>query len=125
MLFLTWHIFKTIVDSLSPIVATCVLNQSRSHWLLFDALHSTITMCLKFKEEITNPSTLVSWIDDDSKITFELSLFASNIRRVICGVVDSFVSFLKKNGKKKAHNMLSLMLDPIFKNIHLISSFVA
>ncbi len=26
MFFLTWHIFKTIVDSLSPIVATCVLN---------------------------------------------------------------------------------------------------
>jgi len=50
-------------------------------------------MYLKFKEEITNPLALVSLIDDDSKITFELSLFVSNIKRVICGVVDSFLSF--------------------------------
>jgi hypothetical protein len=70
---LVWHIFKTIVDSLSPIVTTCVLNQSRSHWLFSDALQSTITICLKFKEEITNPSTLISLIDDDSRISFELS----------------------------------------------------
>jgi hypothetical protein len=31
-------------------------------------------MCLKFKEEIINPSALVNLIDDDSGITFELSL---------------------------------------------------
>jgi hypothetical protein len=81
------------VDLLCPIVTTCVLNQSRSHWLLFDALHSTITMCLKFKDEITNPSPLVSLINDDSKIAFELSLFVSNFRRKVCGVLDSFLSF--------------------------------
>jgi hypothetical protein len=52
---LTWHISKIIVDPLSPIVTICVLNQSSSHWLFFDALQSTITMCLKFMEEITNP----------------------------------------------------------------------
>ncbi len=28
---LTWHISKIIVDSLSPIVTTCVLSQSSSH----------------------------------------------------------------------------------------------
>jgi hypothetical protein len=50
-------------------------------------------MCLKFKEEITNPSPLVSLINDDSKIAFELSLFASNFRRKVCGVLDSFLSF--------------------------------
>jgi len=49
---LTWHIFKIIVDSLSPIVTTCVLNQSKSHWLLFDALQFAITMCLKFGKKL-------------------------------------------------------------------------
>ncbi len=34
----TWHISKIIVDSLSPIVIACVLNQSKNHWLFFDAL---------------------------------------------------------------------------------------
>jgi len=70
---LIWLISKTIVDSLSLIVTTCVLNQSRSHWLFYDPSQSTITIYLKFKEEITNPSALISLIDDDSRITFELS----------------------------------------------------
>jgi hypothetical protein len=48
-------------------------------------------MCLKFKEEIANPFTLVSLIDDDYGITFKLSLFVSNIRREVCGVLDSFL----------------------------------
>jgi len=38
-------------------------------------------MCLKFKEEITNPFALVNLIDDDYEIAFELFLFTSNIRR--------------------------------------------
>ncbi len=58
-------------------------------------------MCLKSKEEIINPFALVSLIDDDFGIAFELSLFASNIRREICGVLDSFFSFKKKLKKEK------------------------
>jgi hypothetical protein len=52
-------------------------------------------------EKITNPSTLVSLIDDDSRIAFELSLFASNIRGEVCGVLDFFLSFKRKYEKKK------------------------
>jgi hypothetical protein len=54
-------------------------------------------MCLKFKVKITNQSTSVNLIDDDFGIAFELSLFASNIKREVCGVLDSFLSFFKKN----------------------------
>jgi hypothetical protein len=43
----------------------------------------------------------VNLIDDDYGITFELSLFASNIRGEVCGVLDSFLSFLRKIEKKK------------------------
>jgi hypothetical protein len=39
-------------------------------------------------------------------------------------VVDSFLSFLKKYENKKVHNMISLMLDPRFMSLHIISSFV-
>jgi hypothetical protein len=73
-------------------VIACVLNQSSNHWLLFNALQSTITLCLKFKEEITNPFALINLIDDDYEIAFELSLFVSNIRRKVCGALDSFFS---------------------------------
>jgi len=39
-------------------------------------------------------------------------------------VLDSFLSFLKKYENNKAHNMISLMLDPRFKSLCIISSFV-
>jgi len=58
-----------------------------------NALQSTIIMCLNFKEENANPFALVSLIDDDFDIAFELSLFVSNIRREVCGVLDSFLYF--------------------------------
>jgi hypothetical protein len=78
---------------------------------------------LKFREEIINPSTLINLIND-SRITFELFLFTSNIKRKVCGVLDFLFSFLKKFEKRKVHNMLSLMLDLKFKSLHLVSSFV-
>jgi len=39
-------------------------------------------------------------IDDDFGIAFELSLFASNIKRKAYGVLDSFL-YLKKEKKKE------------------------
>ncbi len=38
-------------------------------------------------------------------------------------VLDSFLSFLRTYEKKKAYNMLSLMFDLRFKNLHLVSSY--
>ncbi len=46
-----WQISQIIVDCLSPIVSTCVLNQSHGHWLFSDVLHSAISMSLKLKYE--------------------------------------------------------------------------
>ncbi len=48
---LTWHISQIVVGCLSPIVSTCVINQSCGHWLLSDALHSIISMSSKLKEK--------------------------------------------------------------------------
>jgi hypothetical protein len=81
-------------------------------------------MCLKFREEITNLFALINLINDDYEITFKFILFASNIRKEVCGVLDSFLSFLRKCEKREIHNMLFLMLDPIFKSLHLVSFFV-
>jgi hypothetical protein len=58
-------------------------------------------MSLKLFLKIGILSSLEDLIDDDSIVTFELSLLASNIKRKVCGVLDSFISFFKKYGKKK------------------------
>ncbi len=50
--------------------------------------------------KITNPLVQVSLLNDDSIITFELSMFATNIKKEICDVLESFLS-LKEDMKKK------------------------
>jgi hypothetical protein len=57
-------------------------------------------------------------------VTFELICLASNIRKEVGRVLDSFLSFLKKYDETKTHNMLALTLDPRFKDLHLVFSFI-
>jgi hypothetical protein len=46
-------------------------------------------MCLKYREEVTNPPTQVNLIDDDYGTVFELYLFV----REVYGVLEYFLSF--------------------------------
>jgi hypothetical protein len=121
---LTWQIFQIIVDCLSLVVFACVFNQSRGHWFLNDDLHFVISMSLKLEEENKIIPSFESILEDNSIIFNELSLLAFNIQREVINVLDSFLSFLKKYENKKVHNMISLMLDPRFKSLHIVSSFV-
>jgi hypothetical protein len=66
---------------LFPIVISYVFNQSKDHWLLGDALNNAITMSFKLKEDVGITQNLDQFMDDDFAITFELSLFASNITK--------------------------------------------
>jgi hypothetical protein len=81
-------------------------------------------MSSKLKEDVGIVQNLDQFMDNDFAITLELSLFVFNIKKEVCGVLDYFLSFLKKYEEKKAHNMFSLMLNPQFKSLHLVSSFV-
>jgi hypothetical protein len=64
-------------------------------------------------------------MEDDYSAALELSMFASNIKKEICEVLDNFFSFLRMYEKKKVHNMLFLMLDTRFENLLLIEKKVA
>jgi hypothetical protein len=81
-------------------------------------------MNLRLKEENQVFLSFEILMDDDSIIANELALMVSNIRREVCGVLGSFLSFLTKYKNKKTHNMISLMLDPRFKALCIVSSFV-
>jgi len=92
-----------------------VLKQSCGHWLFSNALNTIITMSLKLKEKFGISSNLQDLIIDDFVVAHELSLFASNIKKEVCCVLNGFLSFVKKCVGNKTHNMLSLMLDFRFK----------
>ncbi len=86
-------IYQIIIDCLFPIVITCVLNQSRGHWLLKDALHVAITMNLKLKEEICNlhsPIILDNLMVIDSRVDIELKSFAMNMKKKVCRLIILF-----------------------------------
>jgi hypothetical protein len=82
-------------------------------YVLDHALHATITMALKLKRFRITPS-MVNLMKDDMTMILELCMFASNIGKQICDVLDGFFSFLTKYEKKRADIMLFLMLDQRF-----------
>jgi hypothetical protein len=92
------------VNCFSPFVIACVLNQSHGHWLLGDAPHSIISMSLKLNEENEVVHFLDSLMEDDSSVANELVFLASNIRRQICGVLDSSFSFERKYEEKNTQD---------------------
>jgi hypothetical protein len=81
-------------------------------------------MSLKLKEENKIILSFESLMEVDSIVSNELSLLASNIRREVINMLNSFLSFLKKHENKKFHNMIFLLLDPRFKSLHIIFSFI-
>ncbi len=121
---LTWQISQTIVNFFFKVDYTCVLNQSCGHWLFSNALHFTISMNLKLMEENQVLPSFENLMDDDSIVNDELFLLASNFRKEVINVLDFFLSLLKVYDKRKAHDMISLMLDPRYKGLRIVSSFV-
>jgi hypothetical protein len=49
-------------------------------------------------------------------------MFGCQHKKEVVGVLDFFLSLLSKYEGKIIHNMLFLMLDPRFRNLHLLSS---
>jgi hypothetical protein len=74
------------------------------------------------KEQVGITLTLYQLWDDDFGVV--LKLFTFNIKKEVCEVLDSFLSFKKKYEEKKKLTMLSLMLDSQLIFFHLMSSFV-
>jgi hypothetical protein len=70
-------------------------------------------MTLKLIEEFRIPTSTL--MDDDYVVVLELSFLTFNIKKN--GVLDRFLSFIRKFEKNKTHIMLPLMLDLKSKNL--------
>ncbi len=93
---LTWHICPIIVNFLSLIVTAYVLSQYKGHWLLNDALNCAISISLKFRIKPKNAPSFQTLMEKDSCVALMLIYLASNIRKDVYIVLDSFLSFLRK-----------------------------
>jgi hypothetical protein len=63
--------------------------------------HSAISMNLKLKEEPKNARSFQPLMEEDSSAALELICLVFNIRKKVCGVLYSFISFLKNLMKEK------------------------
>jgi hypothetical protein len=50
-------------------------------------------MISKLKEDVGIVQNLNKFMDNDFIIILELSLFSSNIKKEVCGILDSFLHF--------------------------------
>jgi hypothetical protein len=58
-------------------------------------------------------------------VALKIICLASNFKKKVCGVLNSFLSFLKKfDERKHIIYMLALLFDPRLKNLHLVFSFI-
>jgi hypothetical protein len=53
-------------------------------------------MSLKLKEKPKNAPSFQTLMKEDSSVVLELICLASNVRKEVCGVLNNFLSFLKK-----------------------------
>jgi hypothetical protein len=84
-------------------------------------------MSFKLKKEINDPFVLNNLMKDYLGVDLELNRFAMNMKKEVCGVIDSFFSFfsfLTKYDERRAHNILFLMLDSKYKSLILIFYFI-
>jgi hypothetical protein len=82
-------------------------------------------MSFKLKEEINDPFALNNLMEDYLGVDLEfINRFTMNMKKEVCGVIDSFFSFLTKYDERRAHNILSLMLDCKYKSLRLIFSCI-
>jgi stress response protein SCP2 len=63
--------------------------------LLSDVLNFAISTSLKFRDEI-DFITFNNLMEKDGNVVYGLSCLASNIKKEVIKVLDSFLSFLKK-----------------------------
>jgi hypothetical protein len=61
-------------------VLTCVLNQSKGHWLLNAASNFVISIRLKLKKEIKIIVSFYNFMEEESIFVLELPFLAFNIK---------------------------------------------
>ncbi len=79
-----------------------------------------IPISLKFRDEIETIISFDGLMEDDASVVLELTCLVSNLRKEVARVFTSFLSFLRKYEEKKTRNLLSFMLDLVFKSLSCV-----
>ncbi len=94
-----------------------------SCWVMF--WMKPLSMSLKLKGKMNHIFLSDALIDDDDfGLIIQLNFFAKNIKKEVIGVIILSYIFWQDTKKEELHYRLALMLDPKFKKLRLIFSFI-
>jgi hypothetical protein len=107
---------------LGHVISTYVINQSRCHWLLNDALNFATSKSLKFANEMKIITSLNNLMDEYANLVFEITCLVSTLEQKLLGF--GLFYFHSKEMWKKNQNMLFLMLNLKWKMLNLLPSLI-
>jgi hypothetical protein len=93
-------------------VNACVVNQPRGHWLLLDALITTINNSLNMEAKIVGLGDGFEILDE---FDLEFLTLKKNMRQKRIKVIKPFLFLKKIFDPHNVHNMFTIMLDLCFK----------
>lgn len=92
-------------------MTTCVVNQCHGYWLLSNALAFAIKLYVKLSKERLE---LQAKIDAIEKMDMHMKVkqLDANMQGQVITILKPFLNFMFSFKPTKAHNMVTLMLDP-------------
>jgi hypothetical protein len=115
-----WAIDEVITSTLNPVVLACVMNYSKGHWLLLDALTTIITHGHGSYATTTSSNKFEIFDPFDVEIFF----LHNNMWLDVIRIIKPLMEFLKSFDAQYVHNMMTIMLDPHFKVSHIMEYLV-
>lgn len=121
----SWAVARAVSEILLPVLSQIVMNQTRGYWFLSDALAATLSLSIDLRDERWISTSKVTTSDGvGNDFDGDLLAFKMRMREEVLGVLEPFLSFATVFSRRKAHNMLALMLDPRFKGLGLVRDYV-
>lgn len=103
------------------VVKQCIINQTQGYWLFFNALNVTlsINVCMWNQTEQYETSS----ISFREILNLNDNFFCMQMTIEIFVILIPFLSFTFIYKVSKFHNILALMLDPLFKYFDVVKTF--
>ena len=120
---MTWATARTVTQTLNPVVQQCVLNQTRGYWLLSDALAAAFRMSIELQGVYDQCSSVVPPLQVGD-FESEIEILKARMAKTTVDVMKPFLRFSLQFVADRAHNMLSLMLDPRFKGLEYVIQYM-
>jgi hypothetical protein len=109
-----WVIVEAITFTLNPVIFTCVTNHNRGHWLLLDALTTTITFTMEMEVQLLG---LFARLEIFGLFEAKICLLHKNMQLEVIKVIKPFLEFLRFLDARQVHKHDGYHVGSLFQGI--------